>query len=251
MNPKRCLGAATVIFLLVIVSPDPSPFGKIPLVSDVSAQSVSPNNNQTGWGDFSVAIASSNETFSWTGSYTLAACTVPTVPQAGPNVWEGCGYAVGPFEGTASGVVCDSHLQYAWGVNVSVSYNGSSIGLEIGVKGPVGGFLALGCGQYENFALPSLIPTYCCNESGLMVSGGVLSGVATYSKTGTDAAELPGFTVQWSGMVSIYPAQITTTSAPEFNANALALAVILPLAVVAAITRRAVRKPLPKQGKDR
>jgi hypothetical protein len=251
MDRKRCLGAATVIFLLVIVSPDPSsPFGKTPLVSDASAQSVSPNSNQTGWGDFSVAITSSNETFTWTGSYTLAACTAPSVPQSGPEVWEGCGYAVGPFEGTVSGVVCDSHLQYAWGVNVSVGYNGSSIGLEIGVTGPVGGFLALGCGQPENFVLPSSVPTYCCNESGLVVSGGVLSGVATYSKTGTDAAE-PGFTVQWSGMVSIYPAQVTTTSAPEFNTNALAFAVILPLAVVAVITRRAVRKPVSKQAKDR
>jgi len=244
------LGAATVIFLLVIMSPDPSsPFGKIPLVSDASAQSVSPSN-QTGWGDFSVTITSSNETFTWTGSYTLAACTAPAVPQSGPEAWDGCGYAVGPFEGKISGVVCDSHLQYAWSVNLSVGYNGSSISLEIGVTGPVGGFLALGCGQPNNFFLPSLIPMYCCNESGLVVSGGVLSGVATYSKAGTDAAELPGFTVQWSGMVSFYPAQVTTSSAPEFNANALAFAVIVPLAVVAVITRRAVRKPMMEQAKD-
>jgi hypothetical protein len=122
--------------------------------------------------------------------------------------------------------------------------------LEIGVTGPVGGFLALGCGQPNNFVLPSLIPTYCCNESGLVISGGVLSGVATYSKTGTDAAELPGFTVQWSGMVSIYPAEVTTSSAPEFNANALAFAVVVPLAVVAVITRRAVRKSVAAHAKD-
>lgn len=244
MNGKRCLGAATVIFLLVMVSPNPSsPLGKIPLVRDASAQGGSPSNNQTGWGTYSVTVTSSNETFTWTGSYTLAACAAPAIPQSGPEAWDGCGYAVGTLEGTISGVACDSHLQYAWSVYVSVGYNNSSIGLEVGLTGPVGGFLALGCGPNNNFAPPSSIPTYCCNESGLVVSGGALSGVATYSKTGTDAAELPGFTVRWSGTVSIGPAQVLTSSTPEFNANALALAVILPLAVVALITRRAVHKP--------
>jgi hypothetical protein len=116
--------------------------------------------------------------------------------------------------------------------------------------GPDGGEIALECGPGNNFVPPPVIPTYCCNESGLVVSGGVLSGVATYSKNGTDAAELPGVTVQWSGMVSIYPAQVTTTSAPEFNATALAFAVMLPLAVVALVTRRAVRKPVAEQVKD-
>lgn len=251
MNRRRCLGAATLIFLLVVVSPGmSSPFRKTPLVGNASAQGASPSNNQTGWGDFSVTITSSNETFTWTGSYTLTACTTPPIQQSGPETWAGCGYAVGPFEGRISGVACDTHLQYAWSVNVTVSYNGSSISLEIAVAGPVGGFVTLGCGTHNNFVLPSLIPTYCCNGSGLVVSNGALSGEATYSKTGTDAAELPGFTVRWSGLVSIGPAQVLTNTTPEFNANALAFAVIMPLAVAAVIMRRAAHKPALEHAND-
>jgi hypothetical protein len=252
MNRKRCLGAATtaIIFLLVISLPDSSsPLGKIPMISDASAQSVSPSN-ETGWGTFSVTITSSNDVLTWAGSYTLAACTEPVIPQSGPQAWAGCGYAVASLDGTTSGLACDTDIQYLWSVYVSVGYNGS-IGLEVGFTGPDGGEIALGCGPGNNFIPPPLIPTYCCNESGLAASGGELNGVATYSKTGTDAVELPGFTVQWSGMVSIYPAQVTTSSAPEFNANALALVAIVPLAVVVLITRRTVRKPVLEHGKGR
>jgi hypothetical protein len=251
MSRRRCLGAAAVFLLLVVLSPNPSPLGKVPLVRDASAQSVSASNNQTGWGTYSI-IATSNDTeWNWTGDYTLAACAAPAIPETGPEIWDGCGYAVGSIEGTTSGVACDSHLQYAWSVYVSVGYSNSSISLEVALVGPVGGFLAQGCGPNNNNTPPSSIPTYCCNESGLVVSDGVLSGVATYSKTGTDAADLPGFTVQWSGMVSVSPAQITTTSAPEFNTDALALAVIAPLAAVALITRRVGHKPISEPTNDR
>ncbi len=245
MNRERCVAAAALIFLLVVVSPNtPSPLGKIILVGDASAQSVSSSSNQTGWGTYSVTVTSNDTTWTWDGQYTLAACTAPATPQTGPEAWDGCGYSVGTIEGRVSGVGCDSHLQYAWSVYVAVGYNNSATSLEVSLMGPVGGQLAPGCGPHNNFAPPPLIPTYCCNESGLVVSGGALSGVATYSETGTDAAEMPGFTVHWSGMVSIGPAQVLTSTAPEFNANALALAVILPLAVVALITRRAGRKPV-------
>jgi hypothetical protein len=250
MNRKRSLWAAA-IFLLVMVSPIPSlPLGKIPLIGDASAQSSSPSNNQTGWGSFSVTIISNNETLTWTGEYTLAACTGPTVPQSGPAAWEGCGYAVASLDGTTSGVACDPDEQYSWSVYDSVGYNNSFTSLEVGLSGPIGGVIALGCGVGNNFAPQPLIPTYCCNETGLVVSDGVLSGMATYSKTGTDAAELPGFTVQWNGTVSISATQVTTSSTPEFNANALAFAVIIPLAVVALITRRAVHKPVLEHGED-
>jgi hypothetical protein len=249
----RCLVAATLILLLVMVSHDQSsPLGKVPLVRDALAQSVSQTNNQTGWGSYSITVTSSNETFTWDGEYTLAACTTPAIPQSGLEEWEGCGYAVGTIEGTISGLACDSHLQYAWRVYVAVGYNNTFISLEVGLTGPVEGFLEPGCGPHNNFAPPPLIPTYCCNESGLAVSRGVLRGVANYSKTGTAPAELPGFTVHWSGMVSISPAQVTSTSStPEFNANALALAVILPLAALTWITRRGVRKPVLKHANDR
>jgi len=252
MNRSRSLAAATVIFLLVIVSPNPSsPLGQIPPFRDASAQGGSPNNNQTGWGSFSVTITSVNETLIWVGEYTLAACTQPAIPQNGLVAWDGCGYAVASLDGTTSGVACDPDEQYSWSVYDSVGYNNSSISLEVGLSGPIGGVIALGCGAGNNFAPPPLIPTYCCNESGLVVSDGVLSGMATYSKTGTDSAELPGFTVQWNGRVSISASQVTTTSTPEFNANALMFAVIIPLAVVALITRRAAHKPVPEHAKDR
>lgn len=244
MNRKRCLGAAALVFLLVMVSPNaPSPLGRTPLVGDAFAQNVPPGTNQTGWGSYSVTATSNNSTWTWDGQYTLAACTAPATPQTGPLAWDGCGYSVGTIEGVVSGVGCDSHIQYAWSVYVAVAYNHSTPSLQVIVIGPVGGMLAPGCGPHNKFAPPPMIPTYCCNQSGLEVSGKALSGVATYSENGTDPTELPGFTVRWSGMVSIGPSQVLTTTAPEFNTAALALAVILPLAVVAVITRRAVRKP--------
>jgi hypothetical protein len=251
MNRGRCLGAAAVILLLVIVSPDqPSPLGKVPLVREASAQSF-PSGNETGWGNFSVTMTSGKETFIWVGSYTtLTACTGPGIPQAGPDAWDGCGYAVASLDGTTSEGSCDPDLQYLWSVDVSVTYNTSSIGLEVSLSGPVSGEIALGCGPGNNSVPPPLIPTYCCNESGLVASGGVLSGVATYSKTGTDA-ELPGYTVHWTGMVSITPGQVTTSTTPEFNANALALALTLPLAVVALIAGRAIRRPALDKATDR
>jgi hypothetical protein len=236
--------SAAVIFLLVMVSPNPSSsLGKTTLVHDASAESGFQSNNQTGWGTFSVTATSNDTTLTWTGSYTLGACTASAIPQSGQEAWDGCGYAIGTLEGTTSGVACDSRLQYEWSVYVSVGYNNSSISLEVGLMGPVAGVLALGCGPNNNFVPPPFIPTYCCNETGLVASGGVLSGMANYSKTGTDA-ELPGFTVQWSGMVSVSPTQVATSSTPEFNATALAFAVIVPLAVVAVITRRTAHKPV-------
>lgn len=244
MNQERCLGAAALIFLLVVLSPNaPPPLGKVPPVSDASAQNVPPGSNQTGWGSYSVTATSNDSTWTWDGQYTLAACTSPATPQTGPEAWEGCGYSVGTIEGKVSGVGCDSHLQYAWIVYVAVGYDNPSISLEVNLTGPVGGQLAPGCGPHNDFAPPPVIPMYCCVQSGLVVSGGALSGVATYSMNGTDAAAMPGFTVHWSGMVSIGPSQVLTSTAPEFNANALVLAVILPLAAVALITRRADRKP--------
>lgn len=237
------MGAAALVFLLVMVSPNaPAPLGKMSLVGDASAQNVPPGTNQTGWGSYSVTATSNNSTWTWDGQYTLAACTAPATPPTGPLAWEGCGYSVGTIEGVVSGVGCDSHLQYSWSVYVAVGYNHSAPSLEVNVTGPVGGVLAPGCGPHNHFAPPPVIPTYCCNQSGLQVSGTALSGVATYSENGTDAAEIPGFTVHWSGMVSIGPSQVLTNTAPEFNADARALAIMLPLAVVAVITRRAVRK---------
>ena len=250
MNLERCLGAA-VVLLLLTASPNPSsPVGRMPLVGAAFAQAGSQGNNETGWGNFSVTITSSNETFTWVGEYTLAACAQPPVSQSGQEVWESCGDAIANLDGTTSGVACDPDYQYLWSVYVLVGYNDSSPSLQVGLKGPIGGEIALGCGAGNNYSPPALIPTYCCNESGLAVSSGVLSGVATYSATGTDASELPGFTVRWSGAVSVNPTQVTTSTTPEFNANALAFVVIVPLAVVALITRRVVRKAALEYAKD-
>lgn len=234
-----------------MVSPNaPSPVQKTSLVGDASAQSVPLDTNQTGWGTYSVTAISNDSKWTWDGAYTLSACADPATPQTGPLAWDGCGYSVGTIEGMVSGVGCDSHLQYSWRVYVAVGYNLSAPSLGVSLMGPVGGQLAPGCGPHNSFAPPPSIPIYCCNQSGLQVSGSALSGVATYSENGTDPAELPGFTVHWSGMVSIGPSQVLTSTAPEFNFDALLLAVILPLAVVATITRRGVREPGLRHAKD-
>ncbi|HYW84801.1 MAG TPA: hypothetical protein VFB30_16175, partial [Spirochaetia bacterium] len=66
MNRERCVAAAALIFLLVVVSPNtPSPLGKITLVGDASAQSVSSSSNQTGWGTYSVTVTSNDTTWTW------------------------------------------------------------------------------------------------------------------------------------------------------------------------------------------